>query len=78
MQPESYKFRNKKKQHYDKNSKPINVSVGETVYLRQKPYDKLGTLNKKYVVTEILHPNVKTSDGKTASIVHKNRIIKKY
>lgn len=70
------KMKLQNKIQYDKNKNPIHVEIGDTVYLRREPYDKLDTLNKKYKITKIEHPNVIISDGKNLTLVHKNRIFK--
>lgn len=66
----------KNKKQYDKTANPLSVKIGDTVYVRQEPYDKLNTLNKKYTITKIEHPNVTLSDGANQILVHKNRLFK--
>ena len=39
------KMKNKNKKYYDKTAHPLKINIGDTVYLRQEPYDKLSTLN---------------------------------
>lgn len=68
------KVRNKK--YYDRTANPINLKVGEYIYLQLEPYDKLSTLRKKYKVIETNHPNVTISDGVNTLTVHKNRLVK--
>lgn len=70
------KFKIKNKQYYDKTSNPIQLRVGDEIYLQNEPYDKLNTLRKKYRVTDVKHPNVTISDGQNTLIVHKNRLLK--
>lgn len=71
------KFKQTNKNYYDKTANPIRVNVGDTVYVRKEPYDKLSTLNGKYVVKSITHPNITLSDGNSQILViHKNRIVK--
>lgn len=70
------KMKNKNKKYYDKTAHPLKIKIGDTVYLRQEPYDKLNTLNKKFKITKIEHPNVTISDGATTILVHKNRLFK--
>lgn len=67
------------KSQYDKNSNPINIKIGEKVYLECKPYNKHEPIyTGPYEVISIEHPNViiKIKENKT-EIVHKNRLVKK-
>lgn len=47
------KLKHKNKKYNDRNSNPLKIKVGDAVYLRRKPYDKLNTLNEKYVIKSI-------------------------
>lgn len=70
------KLKIKNKKYYDKTAFPLKIDIGDTVYLRKEPYDKLNTLNKKFKITKIEHPNVTISDGASTIMVHKNRLFK--
>lgn len=70
------KLKSTNKIYYDKNANPIDVSVGEKIYLRTEPYNKFQQLSKPYVVTEVQGTNVKITDGQKEILVHKNRISK--
>lgn len=70
------KLKIKNKTFYDKTANPLEIDIGDIVYLRQEPYNKLGTLNKKFIVKSIEHPNVIIFDGSKETIVHKNRLLK--
>lgn len=64
------------KKYYDRDANPLNVSMGDTVYLKLEPYNKLKTLGKAFKVVEINNTNVKISDGEKTRVVHKNRLYK--
>lgn len=70
------KLKETNKKYYDRTSNPIDVKVGDTVYLKIEPYNKFGTLRKKYTVSDVLDTNVKLTDGQKSVVVHKNRITK--
>lgn len=61
-------------EYYDRTANPLDVKIGDIVYLRQEPYNKLNTLNKRYKIESIEHPNVTLSDGEGRIMVHKNRL----
>lgn len=67
---EKMKIRNK--EYYDNKANPINVSVGDSILIKNESYKKHGkTYAGPYTVTGISHPNVTIKiDDK-----HKNRII---
>lgn len=73
------RMKEKSKKMYDKNMKPLNISVGEECLIMNEPYDKHKQIyNGPYVIVEILHPNVKIKDKETQKekIVHKDKIRK--
>lgn len=70
------KLKETNKKYYDKTANPINVKVGDKIYLRTEPYNKLQQLRKPFIITEILDTNVKITDGQKEYLVHKNRINK--
>lgn len=70
------KVKETNKKYYDRNANPINVKIGEKIYLKVEPYDKHKTLRKPYTVVGIQDTNVILSDGQIEILVHKNRITK--
>lgn len=68
------KLKETNKKYYDRTINPIDVRIGDKIYVRSEPYNKLEQLRKPYVVTEIQGTNVKLSDGHKEILVHKNRI----
>lgn len=61
---------------YDKNINPLDVKIGDTVYLKLEPYHKLSNIAKPCLVTAINHPNIIITDGVKSVEVHKNRVFK--
>lgn len=68
------KLKETNKKYYNRTANPIDVKIGEKIYLRTEPYNKLQQLRKPYTITEINGTNVKITDGQKGTIVHKNRI----
>lgn len=68
------KIRNK--YQYDKSINPLNLKIGDTVYLKVEPYNKFSTLTKRCIVSKINEPNITITDGIRSIEVHKNRVIK--
>lgn len=60
-------------------SSPINITIGDTVYLQKENRRKLDQVyTGPFKIININHPNVTIEDNsKNHQIVHKNRIIKK-
>lgn len=73
---EKTKLRNKS--FYDKQTRPIDVSVGDKILLRKEPYDKHSSIySGPFTVVEVTHCNVRIEAvDKKQQIVHKNRIIR--
>lgn len=55
------KMKIKNKVQYDKSANPMGVNIGDVVYVRQEPYDKLNILNKNYIITKLKILNTLTS-----------------
>lgn len=70
---EKMKFRNKL--YYDRNINPIDIKIGELVFMNKEPYDKHNKIRTgPYEVLEINHPNVTIKMGNKKYVVHKNRL----
>lgn len=71
---EKLKYRNKA--YYDKRTNPINIKIGDVVYLNREPYNKHETLKKKYLVISLdENDNVTISNARRTHKVHKNRLV---
>lgn len=70
------KLKQTNKLYYDKKANPIDIHIGESIYLKNEPYDKFSTLRKKFVVKDVQESNVILTDGQKTIKVHKNRIHK--
>lgn len=73
------KLKELNKKYYDRTANPINVKVGDRIYLRTEPYNKLQQLRKPFIITEILDTNVKSKfQKKTVNASENKRKILKY
>lgn len=69
------KLRNKIQ--YDKKSRPLNLSINDTVLLKNEPYDKLKSIySGPFKVKHIDEGNATISNEISEKIVHKNRLVK--
>lgn len=69
------KLRNKK--IYDKNSRPLDISMNDLVILQKQPYDKLKPIYEgPYTVKNIDGPNVLIESNNKEKTVHKERLRK--
>lgn len=70
--------KNNSKSQYDKNSKPLNVDVGEKVLLVAQPYNKHKYIYEgPFEIGDISHPNVKILYRNDKIMeVHKDRLRK--
>lgn len=70
------KSKERNKQLYDKNSRNVNLSIGDKVYIESLPYNKHKNVNQgPFNIVEINEPNVTVIDKfKVTKTIHKNQI----
>lgn len=71
------KMKLKNKYYYDRNLNPLNIKIGDLVFLEKEPYDKHSSIRTgPFSVININEPNVTIMKNNQKYEVHKNRLTK--
>lgn len=69
------KMKIRNKEYFDRKAKPLNVDIGDMVYIEIEPYNKLRQkYNGPYKIVKIEEPNVTIQTGTNTTTVHEDRV----
>lgn len=73
------KLKRVNKSKYDENTRPLDVKLGDGVYVEIQPYNKFKQVYEGpfEVVDVTKHPNIIIKKGEKLETIHKNRVVKK-